>query len=370
VATSYAERTQAPPAPDTGPTRRAVIDCDLHNVVPSTEALFPYLPAHWREHITNTLFKGVIDSAYPPSAPVTAQPGSAPGDGRPAGSDLDLLRSQVLDPLGVEIGVLCCAYAVDSLHNPDAAVALSRAVNDWQVAEWLDREPRLRASIVVPSQIPQLAAAEIERVGDHPGFVQVCLPVRSPHPYGSRLFHPLWEAAVRHGLVGGIRFGGSPGNPPTPSGWPSYYFEEYAGMAQVFQSQVVSLVAEGVFDQFPDLRVTLIEGGFTWLPSFMWRLDKEWRNLRRLVPWVRRPPSEYIREHIRLTVQPLDAPPDARHLLQIVEEIGSDEVLLYASDYPHLHDADPERVLLSRLPEALAQKIRSENARSWYRLAS
>ncbi len=159
---------------------------------------------------------------------------------------------------------------------------------------------------------PELAAREIDRVGDHPGFVQVLLPARSEHPYGSRLFHPLWEAIARHDLVAGIHFGGAPGNPPTPSGWPSYYFEEYAGMAQVFQSQLTSMISEGVFDQFPTLRVTLLESGFTWLPAHMWRFDKEWRNLRRLVPWVKRAPSEYIREHVRLTVQPLERAADAR----------------------------------------------------------
>lgn len=350
------------------PTRRSLVDCDLHNNVPNVEALFPYLPVYWREHITQSLFKGPIETNYPRNAPTTARPGSRPADGRPAGSDLELLREQVLDPLEIDVGILNCAYAIDSLHNPDAAVALASAVNDWQIAEWLDREPRLRASIVVPSQIPALAAREIDRVGGHPGFVQVFLPVRSQHPYGSRLFHPMWEAIARHDLVGGVHFGGAPGNPPTPSGWPSYYFEEYAGMAHVFQSQVVSMVCEGVFDQFPTLRVALIEGGFTWLPSFMWRFDKEWRNLRRLVPWVKRPPSAYIREQIRLTIQPLDAPPDPRHLLQIVDQIGSDELLLFATDYPHLHAADPEQDLLSRLPESLARKIASENARTFYRV--
>jgi predicted TIM-barrel fold metal-dependent hydrolase len=353
-------------APATG---GPVIDCDIHNVVPSTQALFPYLPDHWREHITNTLFKGPVDSSYPRNAPTTARPGSAPEAG-PAGSDLGMLQRQVLDPLGVEIGVLCCAYAIDSLHNPDAAIALSRAVNDWQIAEWLDKEPRLRASIVVPSQIPQLAADEIERVGDHPGFVQVFLPARSQHPYGNRIWHPMWAAIARHNLVGGVHFGGSPGNPPTPSGWPSYYFEEYAGMAQVVQSQVVSMVVEGVFDQFPTLRVALLESGFTWLPSFMWRLDKEWRNLRRLVPWVKRTPSEYIREHMRLTIQPLDAPPNAQHLVQVIDQMGSENLLMFATDYPHLHDSDPVTTLFPELPPALAQKIRSENARAFYRFAS
>ncbi len=349
-------------------TRPAIVDCDVHANVPSVQALFPYLPDYWIEHINQSLFKGPIESAYPRNAPVTARPGSIPSNGGVAGSDLDLLRRQVLDPLGVEVGILNCSYAIDSLHNPDAAVALASAVNDLLIAEWLDREPRLRASIVVPSQIPALAAREIDRVGGHPGFVQVYLPVRAQHPYGSRLFHPMWEAIARHDLVAGLHFGGVPGNPPTPSGWPSYFLEEYAGMAQVFQSQLVSIVSEGVFDQFPNARLTLIESGFTWLPSFMWRFDKEWRNLRRLVPWVKRAPSAYIRDHVRVTIQPLDAPPNPEHLLQILDQIGSDELLLYASDYPHLHAADSEETLLAHLPESLTRKIRSENARNFYRL--
>ena len=346
----------------------AVIDADIHNVVPATTALFPYLPEHWREHITNTLFKGPVDSAYPRKPPTTARPGSIPPDKKPAGSNLEHLRNQILDPLNVEIGILNCTYEVESLHNPDAAVALARAVNDWTIEEWLSKESRLRASIVVPSQIPHLAAQEIDRVGHHPGFVQVFLPVRSQHLYGTRNYHPMWEAITRHNLVAGISFGGAPGNPPTPSGWPSYYFEEYAGMAQVFQSQLVNIVTEGIFDQFPTARVAFLEAGWTWLPSFMWRFDKEWRNLRRLVPWVKRRPSDYIKEHVRFTLQPLDAPPEPRHLLQVVDQIDCEDLLMYSSDYPHLHDADPEQILFPDLSPTLAQKIRRDNARALYRL--
>ncbi len=112
----------------------------------------------------------------------------------------------------------------------------------------------------------------------------------------------------------------------------------------------------------------MLESGFTWLPAHMWRFDKEWRNLRRLVPWVKRAPSEYVREHFRLTVQPLDAPEDPRRLVEVVEQLGSDDMLLYASDYPHQHVADADTGLLAHVRPALAHKIRSDNARAWYRL--
>lgn len=348
-------------------TRPAVVDADLHCAVPKVDVLFPYLPRHWVEQVRQTKFKGATESYYPRKAPLTARPEAIPAEGS-AGSSLDLLQQQALDPLGVEIGILNCLYAIDSLHNPEAAVDFARAVNDWVATEWLARDSRLRASILVPLQLPELAAREIDRIGDHPGFVQVFLPARTEHPLGSRIFRPLWEAIDRHGLVAGIHYGGAPGNPPFPSGWPSHYFEEHAGMAQVVQSQLCSIVSEGVFDLFPRMRVTVSECGFTWLPAFMWRFDKEWRNLRRLVPWVKRAPSEYLRQHVRFTVQPLDAPPTPGLLLDVIDQLGSDELLLFASDYPHGHVSQPAESLMPDLPDALARKVWGENARAWYRL--
>ena len=216
------------------PTRPAVIDCDIHNVVPSHHALMPFLSEHWRDYVSQTSFKGPVDTPYPPTAPTSARPGSAPPDGGPAGSSLPLVREQALDAWGTEIGILNCAYAVESVHNPDAAAAMASAVNDWQVAEWLDKEPRLRASLVVPVQQPAMAAKEIERLGDHPGIVQVFLPVHAKELYGSRVYYPLFDAIAAHDLVVGLHFGGAPGYPPTASGWPSYYIEEYVGAASDF----------------------------------------------------------------------------------------------------------------------------------------
>jgi len=344
-----------------------VVDSDVHCTVPSVRALFPFLSEYWRETIEQTGFKGATDNAYPPGSLLSARPGSTPESG-PPGSDLDLLREQVLDAQDVEFAILNCAYAVDGIRNPYGAAAIASAVNDWLIAEWLDKEPRLRASLVVPSQYPDLAVKEIDRLGDHPGFVQVFLPGRSERPYGNRHYFPIFEAIVRHGLVAGIQFGGAPGIPPTASGWPTYYAEEVVGMSPIFQSQLTSLISEGTFVEYPELRVTMVEGGWTWLPSLMWRLDKNWKALRREIPWATQPPSEYIRQHVRFTLQPLDAPPNPTHLRQIVDQIGSDDLLLYSTDYPHWHDDTSTEVFPVELPEARRRKILSENARAWYHL--
>lgn len=336
-----------------------LIDADVHVRTPRVEELFPYLSAHWVEHFTQTLDNGPGVDYYPKGQPLIAPE---------AGSSLQRLRADLFDAAGAAVAVASCLYAVDGVHNPDAAAALAAAANDWLTHEWLQPEPRLRGSVVVPIQIPALAAAEIERVAQRPGFVQVLIPARTEHPLGSRLFHPLWESIERHELVAGIHFGGAPVMPPTPTGWPSYFIEEYAAMAQVFATQLSSLIVEGVFDAFPKLRVAFLESGFTWLPAHLWRMDKEWKNLRRLVPWVRRPPSEYVRRHLRVGIQPLDAPPAASQMREVVEQLGGEGMLLYTSDYPHAHAGDPGAGLLTHLPSAGQAMIRSGNARALYRL--
>ncbi len=345
-----------------------LIDCDIHNSLPSLETLQPYLADHWVDYTKYSAFEGPGANDYPAGSPIAARSDFRTDSNGPPGSRLNQVQSEILDAWELERGILTCIYQVSSVHNEDLASALASAVNNWQIEGWLEPESRLRGSIVVPSQNPLLAAREIERVGGHPGFVQVIVPVRSQAPYGNRRYDPIFEAAVRRDLVFGIHYGGAPGHPSTPSGWATTFVEEYAGMSSVFQSQVISLVVEGAFDRFPALRVALIEGGFTWMPSLMWRLDKEWKGLRSDTPWVKRPPSDYFREHIRLTIQPCDAPDDREQMAQIIEQLDSDEMLMFSTDYPHWHFDTPEDALPVDLSESLKRRIYSENARGFYRL--
>ena len=345
-----------------------VIDCDIHNAVPSFKDILPYLSDYWQEYAQQSDFKGPPENLYAPGTPVEGQPETQPVSGRLPGSDLELLRQQALDGLNVKYAILNCAYAVESVRNPYGAAAFSGAVNDWLVKEWLEPEPRLRAALVVPSQEPELAAQEIERIGGHPGFVQVYLPAHSPAPYGTRRYHPIFKAVVEHNLVIGIHFGGAPGSPPTSSGWPSYFVEEYAGMTHIFQSHLINLIVEGVFEQFPALKVVLLASGFTWLPSLMWRLDKEWKGLRREIPWVKRPPTEYIHRHVRFTLQPVDAPPNPQQTAQIVDQLGSDELILFSTDYPYTYFKTVTDALPAGLPAGLQRKILYENAQAFYGL--
>jgi predicted TIM-barrel fold metal-dependent hydrolase len=356
--------TMAPPPPAGAQT--GLIDSDIHNT-PAPSALQRYLPERWREYYERFGRPGYAGAYYPKASPRAARSDSWPPDGGPPGSDLAFLRAQLLDAWPIEYGILNTLTTIrNQLREYDAAVA--QAINDWQIAEWLEPEPRLRASLVVPCDDGDLAAAEVCRLGDDRRFVQILLPVRTGEPLGKRRYWPLFEAAARYNLPIGIHFGGDSGHPITGAGWPSYYLEDHAGMAQSFQAQLISLVCEGVFAQFPTLQVVLIEGGFAWLPALKWRLDRSWRRLRDEVPHLREQPSSYIDRHIWLTTQPIEEPPRPEQFLQLLDELGGAGRLLFATDYPHWDFDAPDRALPVRLAPEIQRSIMAENARALYRL--
>src|SRR6266851_320366 len=129
----------------------------------------------------------------------------------------------------------------------------------------------------------------------------------------------------------GIHAGSNYHNPPTSVGWGSYHIEDYVAQAQAFQTQLTSLIVEGVFVRHPNLKMVMLESGFTWLPSYLWRLHKFWRGIRMETPWVDRAPQEIVRSNIRFSLQPIDAPPDPATLNRLFDHMQSDELLLFAT---------------------------------------
>lgn len=338
-----------------------IVDCDVHPCTPSADDLAPYLDGYWRSYVQECGFSmpAGISVFYPPHAPTAGAPGG--------GASLDALGAH-LDRSGASHAILNCMYGLEGLRNVDFGSALASAVNDWLAEQWLARDERLRASIVVKAEDREGALREIARRAQDSRFVQVLLPARSERPYGNRAYFPIFAEAAAHGLPVAIHFGGSTGYPPTPVGWPTYYVEEYVGMAHAFEAQLTSLIAEGVLQRLPDLRIVLVESGFTWLPSLMWRLDKEWKGLRREVPWVSSRPSETMRRQLSVTAQPIDGPADRAALLEVLDQIGSDEALLFSSDYPHVHAQSFEEAFGGLLADERRARILCENAHRLYAL--
>jgi uncharacterized protein len=343
---------------------QGAIDCDIHPAVPGTKVLLPFMDEFWQDAIQNRNIDRLELASYPPGAPLSGRPDWRTQAGNP-GSDLAQLRAQALDHFGLSHAICNCLYGAQAVYDQELGRVLCRAINDWIAKEWLDREPRLKSSIVVSLMNPELAAEEIERLAGDRRFVQVLVLAMGEMPLGRQFYWPIYRAAERHGLPIGIHAGGMVRHAPTQAGFPSYLVEDYVGQTQGFSAQLLSFVAEGVFVKFPGLKVVLIESGVTWLPSLMWRFTKDWRGVRPEVPWVKEPPAAIIREHVRLTIQPLDGPPDAADVERIVDQLGSDDMLLFATDYPHWQ-FDGDDVLPPGLPARLHEKIMIDNPLATY----
>jgi uncharacterized protein len=350
-----------------------IIDCDVHQSWSSFLDLVEYLPKAWQTYVAQTGLSGPPSTKgrYPNIVGKNGTRHDAqPANGAPAGSDIELLREQVLDSQGVDAAILTgVLHNLSFFPNVDLQVALAQAANLWLVDRWLAPEPRFYGSLVVPMDDPVAAAQEIARHGSDRQIVQILIPAGARMPYGQRFFWPVWRACAEHDLAVGIHFGGTGiVYPPTSVGWPSYYIEWHTNMSQAFQAHLVSFVCEGVFEEYPSLRVTMIEGGVAWLPHVMWRLDQNFRALRSEVPWLKRPPSDYIREHLAVTTQPLEEPAEPSQLVDLIKLAGAEHMILFASDYPHW-DADAPHEIARRLPPDLRSKIMFGNAERFYRLS-
>lgn len=342
------------------------IDCDLHPALPSFEVLLPYLDDYWRGTVvTRGIDRADFDlTAYPAHSPLSCRPDWRPVDGNP-GTDLGLLRHDALDRFGSRVGICNVLHAAQALLSADMAAALCGAINEWLTKEVLDQDPRLRASIVIPWQDVTLSVAEIERRAADPRFVQVLVLAQGEIPLGRRHWWPIYEVAEHYGMPIGIHAGSIYRHAPTPIGWPSSYLGDYISYGNAFEPALLSFIAEGVFVKFPRLKVVLLESGVTWLPAFIWRANKTWRGTRTEIPWVKRPPGDYVRDHVRLTTQPLDTPPDSDALEIVLEQLASDRLLLFATDYPHWH-YDGDDVLPPSLADGPAARIMYENAFETY----
>ena len=279
-------------------------------------ALYPYLDEIWREQAIRRGF----DEMWPPMlilagpTPLSVRADWRDAGGKPATTP-ERLIAEALAPFGTGTAILNCLYGTSAAFSEDIQAAFCKALNDWIAHEWLDRDPRLRASIVVPLTNTDMAVAEIERRAVDPRFVQVLPPVSKRSAAG-----PAAELADlcrrgMHRLPIGMLAAARMAILVTGVGWPGSYTEDYVNQAVGFQSALSSLLSEGVFAKFPDLTIVLMESGVSWLPAYIWRFTKFWKGLRSEIPWVSDPPGEIIRERVRLTMQLFDAPPDPGGLI-------------------------------------------------------
>jgi predicted TIM-barrel fold metal-dependent hydrolase len=342
-----------------------VIDTDVHHDVRSTHDLLPYLSDHWKRYITDYGWKPIKTVPFNQVRKGSKYRADSFAENAPPGSDFELLKKQLLDEHNITHAILGGWFHEATVATGwfEFAAARASAYNDYTIDKWLNKDKRLLGSITIPRE-PEAAVREIERVGSHPQMVQVMMSVGN-FAWGDPYYHPIFEAANRHGLVIGMHlsadislFGGD---------YLRYYVAWRSAHPQAYMNQVISLITNGVFDKFPDLKVAMIEGGFEWVPFMMNRMDAAYKGLRQETPWVKRMPSDYFRDNMRFSTQPWHDI-SAKHLLSIIDMMGSEDMLMFSTDYPHWDFDAPKRTLPPKISKELQNKILYENARELYKL--
>jgi hypothetical protein len=248
------------------------------------------------------------------------------------------------------------------------AAECARRYNRWLAGYCRPHGGRLRGVGLVPIEDVETSTAivgEIKQLGLVAVMIPACLKTRNlDHPDLERFFRACEAADLP------VCIHGAPGIHLPKLG--SERFDNYLQVHCVsfpFDMMVAmtALVMGGVLERHPALRVGFLESGVGWVPYFLDRMDEHFEKRGRLVPAVKRAPSEYVaRGQIFVSCEPEESA-----LPLAVERVGATHIL-YASDYPHWDGDYPESTKPLRertdISDAARQQIFETSARTFYRI--
>jgi predicted TIM-barrel fold metal-dependent hydrolase len=295
------------------------------------------------------------------------RPGAKPRPTTPELRIADLDR----DGLDAEI-VYGCLMINDLIANPELRAWANAIYNDWAVDFAKRSDPsRIFPLAIIPNNDPAVAAAEVRRCagmglkGGDLAFKRMSLPLYH------RAWDALWQAAAECRFPISFHSTGFKGlrTPDTPQ-----MEREYATVWRLVRSALfqldgmevlVSLLASGACERYPELRFVLGESGVTWLPYVFDRLDTEYEDRARELGLSMKP-SDYFRRQGYTTYQ------QDKYLEPIIPIVGEDNII-WGSDYPHPDSVWPESrrhidANLAALPERVRRKITVDNVARLYAL--
>lgn len=272
----------------------------------------------------------------PKAMSLTDDEGRTVSQRAPGANDMGL-RLVDLDSEGIWAELVYPSIGIwtSSIHDAELLAAGARAINDWAI-EYQRFSPRYVPTATIPLLSVESAVAELERVaamGYKAAYFSVAPPIGAPD-WNSDVWEPVWATLEDTALVLGYHIGTEPHD---ASGFPGGYFRGPGGALLNYmettyggQRAVSKMIASGVFDRHPGLKVIVSEGGATWGPFVADRLDEAYRqHASQVRPQLRRLPSEYLYENVYASFQ------HDRSAVAAMTAMGWRNVC-WGSDYPHL----------------------------------
>ena len=351
-----------------------VVDADVH-VNDTPDALAPYCDLPWRLSLQELAGASYPYLQVPGFAPNMRLDPPIPGGHATRSVDTAAEMRNALSGLEIDIGILFPDHMLlfAAIPNAEYATFLAQAYNRWLLDQWLSREPGLYGVILASPQNPEFAAREIERYANEERIVGVYLPTAGVNPlWGDRRYDPIMAAAEAANLPVCLHSVTlvSPAFPCQLDQFENHFARQVLSHSFAMMGNLTSIIHTGVPARFPNLRVVFTEAGIAWVPYMMWRMDKYYNEYRRLVPFLEKRPSDYIRERMWFATQPIEEPDDPKDLVAAIDLLGGPERILFASDWPH-HDFDhPRAIMKLPMPAASKRKIMGENALALFGIAA
>jgi predicted TIM-barrel fold metal-dependent hydrolase len=355
-------------APKNLPPNVRVIDVDIH-AHETPAALIPYCDMPWRKplEVISKVPERYLDIPFfAPQMTVWTPPFPQSGSDRRNTVTSAAQMREDLDELGVDIGVIFPdnLLLLAALRDSDYAVAIARAYNRWLTDEWLGEGNGMKGAIVAPSQNPVSAAQEIRQYATHKNVAAVYLPSCCVEPlYGHRCYDPIYEAAQETNLP--VMFHSVtaifPVFPFNLNCFSTMFSAHIASHGFSMAANLLSIMETGVPARYPKLKIGFSESGIAWVPWMMMRMDKEYKERRRELPFLSDLPSTYVRQMFFAT-QPIEEPENLQEMATIISLFGGEKSVMFASDWPH-HDFDhPSKVLQIPVSPEAQRNILCENA--------
>jgi uncharacterized protein len=229
---------------------------------------------------------------------------------------------------------------------------------------------RLTSMIVASARDVGAAVKEIREWGKSRWAVAVMPLVTRDIPADHPSLDPIWQAAVEHDLP--IAHHSFTWTPPYFPGcfdlWDNVFLGRLASHPWGAQRFIASVIGGGIMDRFPGLRVGTLECGFGWLPFWGRRMDEQYAYVGSTAK-LKMKPSEYLSSGRYFCSVERHEGAD---MLASVRGFIGDDVLMYASDYPHSECQFPDTVgnfLKWDMPADTRAKLMADNAARFFRQA-